>query len=83
MRPVDLLPTLRVVDRAQAIAELPRPYAIAIGLRDAGVADDVIAGSLGIEADGLGSFFSLAMAKLDRVMRGPTAVGNPPETELP
>lgn len=56
------------VKRAQAIAQLPERYAVALRLRDAGVADTVITDSLGIEPEGLEAFFSLATAKLDRIL---------------
>jgi DNA-directed RNA polymerase specialized sigma24 family protein len=55
------------VDRAQAIAQLPDRYAIAVRLHDSGVPHEVIAQSLGIELEAWGAFFSLATAKLDHI----------------
>lgn len=43
---------------------LPLPYATALRLRDAGVADDVIAQSVGVDPDALPTFMRLAEAKL-------------------
>lgn len=56
------------VDRAQAIAQLPDRYAIAVRLHDSGVPDEVIGESLGIELEAWSAFFSLATAKLDRIL---------------
>jgi DNA-directed RNA polymerase specialized sigma24 family protein len=56
------------VDRAQAIAQLPDRYAIAVRLHDSGVPDEVIGQSLGIELEAWGAFFSLATAKLDHIL---------------
>ena len=62
--------TLNSVDRAQAIAQLPDRYAIAVRLHDSGVPDEVIVESLGIELEAWSAFFSLATAKLDRILEG-------------
>jgi hypothetical protein len=50
--------------RARAIDRLPTPYAVALRLRDAGTADDVIAAALGIDAVSLPALLDLAEAKL-------------------
>ena len=50
--------------RAESMERLPLPYATALRLRDAGVADDVIARSVGVDPDALPTFMRLAEAKL-------------------
>jgi hypothetical protein len=48
---------------------LPLPYATALRMRDAGVADDVIAECVGVELDALPTFMRVADAKLAAVSR--------------
>ena len=43
---------------------LPLPYATALRLRDAGIADEVIADHVGVELDALPTFMRVAEAKL-------------------
>jgi len=43
---------------------LPLPYATALRLRDAGVADEVIAERVGVELEALATFMRVAEAKL-------------------
>lgn len=50
--------------RAQFLARLPLPYATALRLRDAGMADEVIAERVGVDLDALPTFMRLAEAKL-------------------
>ena len=50
--------------RAESLERLPLPYATALRLRDAGVADDVIAQSVGVDPDALPTFMRVAEAKL-------------------
>lgn len=50
--------------RAEFLQRLPLPYATALRLRDAGIADDVIAGCVGVDLDALPTFMRLAEAKL-------------------
>jgi DNA-directed RNA polymerase specialized sigma24 family protein len=50
--------------RAESLARLPLPYATALRLRDAGIADEVIADCVGVELDTLPTFMRLAEAKL-------------------
>jgi hypothetical protein len=50
--------------RAESLQRLPLPYATALRLRDAGIADEVIAESLGVDLDALPTFMRVAEAKL-------------------
>ncbi|WP_343601121.1 hypothetical protein [Mycobacterium sp.] len=47
-----------------ALRRLPDAHSLALRLRDAGVADDVICGYLQIQPEGLDSVFELARQKL-------------------
>jgi hypothetical protein len=55
--------------RTQAIDRLPTSYAVALRLREAGAADDLIASALGIEAVSLPALLTLAEAKLAAILR--------------
>lgn len=72
-----------VVDRSEQIRQLPLALAVALRLRDAGAADELIAAALAIEAEGVASVLGLARAKLDRLTDGGPAqeaqnqAGNP------
>ena len=48
-----------------ALRRLPDAHSLALRLRDAGVADEVICGYLQIEPEGLDSVIELAQQKLD------------------
>jgi hypothetical protein len=50
--------------REKALRELPLPYSLALRLRDAGVAPEVICEYVTIELTALGSLYRLAEAKL-------------------
>ena len=50
--------------RAESLRRLPVPYATALRLRDAGVADEVIAERVGVDVDALPTFMRVAEAKL-------------------
>jgi hypothetical protein len=50
--------------RADSLQRLPLPYATALRMRDAGIADDVIAECIGVEVDALPNFMRVAEAKL-------------------
>jgi hypothetical protein len=50
--------------RAHSLQRLPMPYATALRLRDAGIADEVIAECVGVELDALATFMQIAHAKL-------------------
>ena len=43
---------------------LPLPYATALRMRDAGIADEVIADCVGVDAEALPTFMRVAEAKL-------------------
>jgi hypothetical protein len=58
------------------LEQLPLPYATALRLRDAGIADEVIADCIGVELDALPTFMRVAYAKLR------TASGEPPSDAL-
>jgi hypothetical protein len=46
---------------------LPLPYATALQMRDAGIADEVIADRVGVDLDALATFMRVAEAKLATV----------------
>ena len=50
--------------RAESLQRLPLPYATALRLRDAGIADEVIADCVGVDLGALPTFMRLAEAKL-------------------
>jgi hypothetical protein len=50
--------------RARSLERLPLPYATALRLRDAGIADEVIAECVGVDLDALPTFMRVAEAKL-------------------
>jgi hypothetical protein len=50
--------------RDEALERLPLPYATALRLRDAGIADEVIAACVGVDLDALTTFMRVAQAKL-------------------
>jgi hypothetical protein len=47
-----------------ALDRLPLPYATALRLRDAGIADETIAACVGVEFEALPTFMRVAEAKL-------------------
>jgi hypothetical protein len=50
--------------RAEFLQRLPLPYATALRMRDAGIADEVIAECVGVDPDALPTFMRVAEAKL-------------------
>jgi predicted DNA-binding protein (UPF0251 family) len=50
--------------RAESLERLPLPYAVALRLRDAGVADEKIAEQVGVDRAALPTFMRVAEAKL-------------------
>jgi hypothetical protein len=50
--------------RSESLQRLPLPYATALRMRDAGVADEVIAECVGVDPDALPTFMRVAEAKL-------------------
>jgi hypothetical protein len=59
-------------DYEAALRSLPEAHSLALRLRDAGVADDVICGYLHIEPEGFATLLDLARRKLN------TALDKPP-----
>jgi hypothetical protein len=50
--------------RTKSLQRLPLPYATALRMRDAGIADEVIAECVGVDVDALATFMRVAEAKL-------------------
>lgn len=50
--------------REQALRKLPLPYSLALRLRDAGAAPDVVAEYVGVEVAALDGLYHIAEAKL-------------------
>jgi predicted DNA-binding protein (UPF0251 family) len=50
--------------RAKSLDRLPLPYAAALRLRDAGIADETIAERIGVDRAALPTFMRVAEAKL-------------------
>lgn len=71
----DIEPALNLmfmaIDRATSLERLPLPYATALRLRDDGVADQVIAERVGVDADLLPMFMRVAEAKLAAAVDSP------------
>ena len=59
--------------RAESLQRLPLPYATALRMRDAGVADKVIAECVGVDPDALPTFMRVAEAKLAAATEEPPA----------
>jgi hypothetical protein len=55
------------MDDPEALARLPRPYALALRLRDAGVDDALIADCVDVEPEALPALLEIATAKLDNL----------------
>lgn len=54
--------------RAEALEALPGTYSLALRLREAGVADDLLAECLHVEPEAVGPLLALADAKLAAIM---------------
>lgn len=54
--------------RERALRKLPVPYSLALRLRDAGVAPEVVCEYLHVEPAGLEGVYRLAEAKLDALL---------------
>lgn len=59
--------------RAESLRRLPLPYAAALRMRDAGIADELIAARVGVDLDALPTFMRLADAKLAAAYDQPPA----------
>jgi hypothetical protein len=67
--------------REQALRRLPLPYSLALRLRDAGVAADVICQYVNVEQAALDGVYRIAEAKLDAALRK-TEMGESPVLRL-
>jgi hypothetical protein len=56
-------------EREQALRRLPLPYSLALRLRDAGVADDVICQYVNVDQVALDGLYRIAEAKLVAAQR--------------
>jgi|GEM_PF-2700691 len=54
--------------RERALRKLPLPYSLALRLREAGVARDVIGEYVGVDPDALDGFYRIAEAKLSAAL---------------
>jgi hypothetical protein len=61
------------VQQDKPLERLPLPYATALRLRNAGIADEVIADCVGVELDALPTFMQVAYAKLRTASRETTS----------
>lgn len=62
-------------DQVAALERLPLPYAMALRLRAAGIADDVIAECIGLAPEALPMFMRVAEAKLAAARGHPSQDG--------
>jgi hypothetical protein len=58
--------------RECALRKLPLPYSLALRLRDAGVAPDVVSEYVGVDEAALDGVYRMAEAKLDAAKTAPT-----------
>lgn len=58
----------QISDREQALRRLPLTYSLALRLRDAGVAPEVICEYVGVEEAHLQGIYRIATAKLDSLL---------------
>ena len=63
-------PSARQPQRAEAIRHLPGVYSLALRLRDAGLADELIAECLAVEREALEPLLDVAEAKLAAILGG-------------
>lgn len=57
------------IERAAAMRHLPAVYSLALRLREAGVADELIAKCLAVEREALDPLWDVAEAKLAAILR--------------
>jgi hypothetical protein len=57
--------------RDESLERLPLPYATALRLREAGIADELIAECVGVDVDALTTFMRVAQAKLTAASEEP------------
>jgi hypothetical protein len=60
-------------DRAEAMRRLPGAYSLALRLRDAGLANELIAECVVVEPEALAPLLAVAEAKLAAILRGEQA----------
>jgi DNA-directed RNA polymerase specialized sigma24 family protein len=60
-----------VNERAEALAQLPVAYAVAMRLSELGFSTDVIAHAIGVEPDAVDPLLRLAHAKLRELLEAP------------
>ena len=58
-------------DRIEFLDRLPLPYAAALRMRSAGIADELIAECVGVDLDALPTFMRVADAKLATASHDP------------
>jgi DNA-directed RNA polymerase specialized sigma24 family protein len=59
------------MEPAEALARLPRPYALALRLREGGAGDSLIATRLGVEREAVDPLLRIARAKLRAALEHP------------
>jgi hypothetical protein len=64
-----------ITEREQALRRLPLPYSLALRLRDAGVAADVICQYVNVEQAALDGLYRMADAKLLAAQNATSAYG--------
>lgn len=62
--------TARQLERVEAMRHLPGIYSLALRLRDAGLANELIAECLAVEREALDLLLQVAEAKLAAILRG-------------
>ena len=65
----DEVAAARRAERAEAMRHLPVPYSLALRLRDAGLAHELIAECLAVEREALDLLLQVAEAKLAALLR--------------
>lgn len=56
--------------REQALRKLPLPYSLALRLREAGVADEMVSEYLGVDTEAVVGIYRIAEAKLAAALEG-------------
>jgi hypothetical protein len=66
-----------VVDRTEALAQLPRAHALALRLRDLGAGNELIADCLDVGVETVGPLLEIALAKLTHIQESDVPAGRP------
>jgi DNA-binding transcriptional ArsR family regulator len=69
-RALDAMRSNSGVEHAAAMRHLPAVYSLALRLREAGLADDLIAECLAVEREAFDPLWDVAEAKLAAIIRG-------------